>query len=47
MNVKYASQEILGIFGFFDLFIGMRLHSIIFSIMRKPTIALIYDTKNC
>ncbi|MEM4488931.1 MAG: polysaccharide pyruvyl transferase family protein [Desulfurococcaceae archaeon] len=39
-------QEILGIFRFFDLFVGMRFHSIIFStMMRVPTIAIIYDTK--
>jgi len=43
---EYRPQEILGIFRFFDLFIGMRFHSIVFSmIMRVPTVALIYDTK--
>jgi len=39
-------QDILSIFRFFNLFIGMRFHSIIFSTMMKvPTIAIIYDTK--
>ena len=46
IDAEYKPQEILGIFRFFDLFIGMRYHSIIFSmIMKVPTIALIYDTK--
>ena len=46
IDVEYRSQEILGVFRFLNLFIGMRFHSIIFSIMmRIPTIALIYDTK--
>ena len=44
--IEYHPRDILGIFRFFDLFIGMRFHSIIFSmIMRVPTVALIYDTK--
>jgi len=39
-------QEMLTIFNFFDLFIGMRLHSIIFAgMMDIPTIALVYDVK--
>ncbi|MCX8205271.1 MAG: polysaccharide pyruvyl transferase family protein [Candidatus Nezhaarchaeota archaeon] len=39
-------QDILGLFRFFNLFVGMRFHSIIFSIMMGiPTIAIIYDTK--
>ena len=39
-------QDILGVFRFFNLFVGMRFHSIIFSMMMKvPTIAIIYDTK--
>ena len=46
IDVEYKPQEILGLFKFLNLFIGMRYHSIIFSIMmRVPTIALIYDTK--
>jgi len=46
IDVEYTPQEILGLYRFFDPFIGMRLHSILFSItMRLPTIALIYDTK--
>ena len=46
IDVEYKPQEILGLFKFLDLFIGMRYHSIIFSIiMGVPTIALIYDTK--
>ncbi len=43
---EYKPQAILGIFKFFNLFVGMRFHSIIFSTMMKtPTIAIIYDTK--
>ena len=43
---EYMSQEILDIFGFFDSLVGMRFHSIIFSMMTGAlTIALIYDTK--
>ena len=46
IDAEYVPQEILGIFRFFDLFIGTRFHSTIFSmIMRVPTVALIYDTK--
>jgi len=46
INVEYTPQEILGIFRFFKLFVGMRFHLIIFSmIMEVPTIALVYDTK--
>ncbi len=43
---EYKPQEIMGFFRFFNLFVGMRFHSIIFSIMMEvPTIAMIYDTK--
>ena len=46
IDVEYKPREILGLFKFLDLFIGMRHHSIMFSIiMGVPTIALIYDTK--
>jgi len=46
IDIEYTPREILGVFRFFDLFIGMRFHSIIFSmIMEVPTVALIYDTK--
>ena len=46
IDTEYTPQEILSIFRLFDLFVGMRFHSIIFSmVMKVPTIALIYDTK--
>ena len=46
IDAGYTSQEVLDIFGFFDSLIGMRFHSIIFSMMTGAlTIALIYDTK--
>ena len=46
IDVEYKPREILGLFRFLNLFIGMRYHSIIFSaMMRIPTVALIYDTK--
>ena len=46
IDVEYKPEEILGVFRFFDMFIGMRFHSIIFSMMMGvPTIAIIYYTK--
>jgi len=46
LEEEHRPQDILGVFRFFNLFIGMRFHSIIFSMMMKvPTIAITYDTK--
>ena len=47
IDVEYKPEEILSVFRFFDILIGMRSHPIIFSIMMGvPTIAIIYDSKN-
>ena len=42
MNIAYSSTYI---FRSLNLFVGMRFHSIIFSMMKVPTTAIIYDTK--
>jgi polysaccharide pyruvyl transferase WcaK-like protein len=43
---RYAPRELLGMFKFFDSFVGMRLHSVVFaSIMRVPVFAISYEQK--
>ncbi|MBT0159182.1 hypothetical protein G4O51_04275 [Candidatus Bathyarchaeota archaeon A05DMB-2] len=43
---EYKPEDVLGLFRLFDLFIGMRYHSIVFSeIMGVPHVAIVYDTK--
>lgn len=43
---EHTPQDILGMFAFFDFFIGVRFHSIVFSRVAKiPALALVYDTK--
>ncbi|KXA94576.1 hypothetical protein AKJ65_04035 [candidate division MSBL1 archaeon SCGC-AAA259E19] len=50
-NLKIISEEhrpadILGLFPHLDAFIGMRFHSVIFSLITQtPVVSLIYDTK--
>jgi len=47
IDIELKPQVILGMFRFFDIFIGMRFHSIIFSIItRIPTVSIVYDTKS-
>lgn len=46
IDKEYPPQKVLGFYRFFDLFVGVRYHSIIFSmIMGVPFIAVTYDTK--
>jgi len=43
---KYRPDEILGLFGKFDLVVGMRLHSLIFAASREvPFVPVSYDPK--
>ena len=43
---EYKPTEILGMFQFFDIFLGMRLHSLIFSaIAKKPMLGVSYSKK--
>lgn len=45
-NRKYSNQEIMGLLGKIELFIGMRLHSLILaSAMHTPILGLIYQDK--
>ena len=46
VEVELTPEEALGAFRMFDLFLGMRFHSILFSgMMNVPTISVIYDMK--
>lgn len=43
---RYTPSELLGMFRFFDSFVGMRLHSVVFaSIMQVPVFAVSYEQK--
>jgi len=45
-NKKYSNQEIMGLLGKMELFVGMRLHSLILaSAMHTPILGLIYQDK--
>ncbi|MFH1584360.1 MAG: polysaccharide pyruvyl transferase family protein [Actinomycetota bacterium] len=45
-NKRYSSQEIMGLLGEIELFIGMRLHSLILaSAMFTPILGLVYQDK--
>ena len=45
-NKRYSSQEIMGLLGEIELFIGMRLHSLILaSAMHTPILGLVYQDK--
>jgi polysaccharide pyruvyl transferase WcaK-like protein len=45
-NKNYTNHEIMGLMGEFDLFIGMRVHSLILaSAMEVPVIGLVYAPK--
>ena len=45
-NKKYSNQEIMGLLGEIELFVGMRLHSLILaSAMHTPVLGLIYQDK--
>jgi len=46
LKEEVSPTQLMHLFKLFKVFIGMRFHSIIFSIMtRVPTIAIVYDTK--
>ncbi|GAI10151.1 unnamed protein product, partial [marine sediment metagenome] len=45
-NKRYSNQEIMGLLGEIELFIGMRLHSLILaSAMHTPILGLVYQDK--
>ena len=45
-NKKYNYQELMGIIGQLDIFIGMRLHSIVMAVaMNTPIIGIVYADK--
>lgn len=46
LRERYTPSELLGMFRYFDAFIGMRLHSVVFSYtMKVPVFAISYEHK--
>lgn len=45
-NKEYSHQEIMGVLGLLELFVGMRLHSIVLAVaMYTPVVGLVYAPK--
>ncbi|NLA87552.1 MAG: hypothetical protein GX847_09815, partial [Clostridiales bacterium] len=46
LDARYKAEQIMGIIGFSDFVLAMRLHTLIFSArMRVPFIGMVYDPK--